>query len=120
MPVAYYAFCHTKSTFPATRKKASMAGLKPHSANRALTSVKWTPDFGRPDKVEPPGLAVPYQEDDDAGQATCVPSPVQGQGSPGGREGRPDDGPTSEPVRHPYEPDNGLEEAVDALCANDR
>jgi hypothetical protein len=29
-------------------------------------------DLGRPDKVEPPGLEAPYQEEDDAGQATCV------------------------------------------------
>lgn len=34
--------------------------------------LRWTPDFGRFDKVEPPGLEAPYQEYDDAGQATCV------------------------------------------------
>lgn len=37
-----------------------------------LGRLRWTPDFGRPDKVEPPGLEAPYQEYDDAGQATCV------------------------------------------------
>ena len=34
--------------------------------------VRWTPDFGRPDKVKPPGWEAPYQEDDDVGKATRV------------------------------------------------
>ena len=42
--------------------------------------VRWTPDFGRPDKVKPLDWKAPYQEDDDAGQATCVWGSVQGQG----------------------------------------
>ena len=34
--------------------------------------MRWTPDFGRPDKVKPPGWEAPYQEDDDVGKATRV------------------------------------------------
>jgi hypothetical protein len=51
-------------------------GLKPRAARPQMIGqsrrVRWTPDFGRPDKVEPPGMEAPYQEYDDAGQATCV------------------------------------------------
>jgi hypothetical protein len=30
--------------------------------------MRWTLDFGRPNKVEPPGLEAPYQEYDETGR----------------------------------------------------
>jgi hypothetical protein len=34
--------------------------------------MRWTPDFGRPDKVELPGREAPYQEQDDGWEATSI------------------------------------------------
>ena len=34
--------------------------------------LRWTPDFGRPDKVELPGWEAPYQEQDDGREATSI------------------------------------------------
>jgi hypothetical protein len=43
-------------------------------------SLRWTPDFGRPDKVELPGWEAPYQEQDDGWEATSVWGPIPGSG----------------------------------------
>jgi hypothetical protein len=56
----------------AIRRRMPNEELTPEIEQEIVEAVRWTPDFGRPDKVEPPGLEAPYQEDDDAGQATCV------------------------------------------------
>jgi hypothetical protein len=42
-------------------------------------AVRWTPIFGRPDKVEFPGWEAPYQEQDDGWEATSVWTGFQGE-----------------------------------------
>ena len=58
------------SSCPTDKKRARRRARQEAIENGQ--GMRWTPDFGRPDKVEPPGFEAPYQEDDDAGQATCV------------------------------------------------
>jgi len=52
-----------------------MAGSLPRRAAALVkewTSLRWTPDFGRPDKVELPEWEAPYQEQDDGREATSI------------------------------------------------
>jgi hypothetical protein len=65
--------------------------------------MRWTPIFGRPDKVELPGREAPYQEQDDGREAASIWGGIQGEGRFGGGQGRPDDGPAGESVRSPHE-----------------
>ena len=53
---------------PTAQKRGRYQIRLPLCAGPPRGRLRWTPDFGRPDKVEPPGLEAPYQEDDDAGQ----------------------------------------------------
>ena len=47
--------------------------------------MRWTPIFGRPDKVKLPGWEAPYQEQDDGREAASVWRGLQGEGGVGGR-----------------------------------
>jgi hypothetical protein len=49
--------------------------------------VRWTLDFGRPDKVEFSGREAPYQEQDDGREAASIWGSLQGEGGVGGRQG---------------------------------
>jgi len=49
--------------------------------------LRWTPVFGRLDKVELRGWEAPYQEQDDGREATSIWSGIQGEGGFGGRQG---------------------------------
>jgi site-specific recombinase XerD len=49
--------------------------------------VRWTPVFGRLDKVELRGWEAPYQEQDDGWEATSIWAGIQGEGGSGGRQG---------------------------------
>ena len=42
--------------------------------------MRWTPIFGRPDKVELPGWEAPYQEQDDGREAASIWGSLQGEG----------------------------------------
>ena len=77
-----------------------------------LRRVRWTPDFGRPDKVELPGWEAPYQEQDDGRKATSIWGSLQGEGGTSGSQGRPDYGTVGEPIWRPHQPGDGLEEAA--------
>ena len=75
-------------------------------------TLRWTPIFGRPDKVEFPGWEAPYQEQDDGWEATSVWTGFQGESGLSGRQRGPHDRPTCEPVWDPHEPSDGLEETA--------
>ena len=51
-------------------------------------------------------------EHDDGRKTTDFQGVLQGQGGPGGSQGRPDDSPAGQPIRHPHQPGDGLEEAA--------
>ena len=48
------------------------APLAGHRAPVTARKLRWTPDFGRPDKVELLGWEAPYQEQDDGREATSI------------------------------------------------
>jgi len=66
--------------------KARM-GCTREEAAAVLHSLRWTPVFGRLDKVELRGWEAPYQEQDDGREATSIWSGIQGEGGFGGRQG---------------------------------
>ena len=81
-------------------------------ASGAPRRLRRTPIFGRALKVELRGWWAPFSEPDDGRKTMSVRGGLRGQGGPGGSQGRPDDSPAGKPVRYPYEPGDGLEEAT--------
>jgi hypothetical protein len=51
-------------------QRQPFAGIR--KEEQKAQAVRWTPDFGRPDKVELPGWEAPYQEQDDGWEATSI------------------------------------------------
>ena len=78
---------------PATSIPLTGSGVSAHNRHR----VRWTPVYGRLDKVEFRGWEAPYPEQVDGREASSILGGVQAEGGPGGRQGRSDDGPTGEP-----------------------
>jgi recombinational DNA repair ATPase RecF len=50
----------------------ALAASGPDRANQLAEVVRWTPDFGRLDKVEFPCREAPYQEQDDGREAASI------------------------------------------------
>ena len=53
----------------------------------SIWPLRWTLDFGRPDKVEFSGREAPYQEQDDGREAASIWGSLQGEGGFGSRQG---------------------------------
>ena len=73
---ACYQACQSVKIFSAQATHVASVG-----------SVRWTPVFGRLDKVELRGWEAPYQEQDDGWEATSIWAGIQGEGGSGGRQG---------------------------------